>query len=519
MALDPGKFASLVEQTLLHGLDRKPWPEEAVACVREWGITESQGDSEQLLASAAWYSTSGRVGFSPGRCCSLRNSGPPTHKEERALSTALVSLWQQVMAMEWPALVNRVAAELYHAGWVLPGELLPAFFSAQGGNVALSPELQAFTGIRGAWLAPQNPAWAHLVYEVWSPETWERASWLERRAYCQWLRTKHPEQAFEWVQQQWGEMPAAERAKFLAILDDFLEDREAEWLEGLLQDKRKEVRHAAARLLRRLPHSPLSQRCISRVANGLRVNKKKGLLGFGKASVSWVMPVPLPDDWVKDGVGLKGDGEAVQEADYLEVLLYATPFTDLQKITQCDDEDWIQLLEGDETLGVSILKGHLYQLAEQPEAPFGKVLFHNWLNRQARKVWSMVPWSVWLDQLPAPLYHEFLKVALKSAPVRMDEHHPLVWLLWQDHVQWEEPVSMAVLEIMGKWLEAEQDAYQNRDIWSTLLQNLGTCAAPEVVQYAQQYKGFTQVSRGNLRRNVDDALTALQLRKKVKELL
>lgn len=519
MLSDPGKFASWVEQTLLHGLDRKPWSQEAADYVREWNITGAEEDTAQLLASAAWFSTSGRVGFRPGRCWSLRNSGPPLPQEERALTKALSVLWQQVMDMEWPALAHRVAADLYAKGWVLPGDLLPAFFNAQGRDQALPAALQAFAGTRGPWLAAQNPEWAHLVYEVWSPETWGSASWKERRAYCQWLRAKHPEQVFDLVAQCWQEMPAGERPKFLNILDDFLDAREAEWLEGLLGDKKKEVRQAVVKLLRRLPNAALSQRCVQRVAAGLRVNKKKGLLGLGKSSISWEMPTPLPEDWVEDGVSLKGDGTTAQDTECLEVLLYAVPFSELRKITECSDDAWIQLFEADEMLGVYLLKGHLYQLAEMPEEPFGKVLFDNWLKRPAKKIWTMVPWSVWLDQLSSTTFHELIRLALKQAPARVDEHHPLVWLLWQDHVQWEEPVTRAVVELMGTWLEQEQDAYQNRDIWSTLLQNLGTCGAPEVVTYSRQNRGFAQVSRGQLRRNVDDALTALQLRKNVKELL
>jgi hypothetical protein len=160
---------------------------------------------------------------------------------------------------EWLRLLQR------HGGH-LPVHILPKLLGTATGKPALRAQLLPVLGARGRWLAQVQPEWA------WAADTaqdgtalWETGTLDQRVAVLQAWRRRDPAGARTALAATWTSEPPEHRAALLAALDSGLGADDEAFLEAALDDRRKEVRGAAQRLLAILPGSALSQRMLARL--------------------------------------------------------------------------------------------------------------------------------------------------------------------------------------------------------------------------------------------------------------
>jgi hypothetical protein len=194
---------------------------------------------------------------------------------------------------------------LAEAGRVLPPILLPAALDAGRRSVAIRSALLPVLGRRGRWLAAQNPDWSYASANVAGvqaddPRVWAEGAHLERLAWFARLRRRDAAAARELLQAGLAELPAKERAEFVAALAADLEADDALILEPLLKDRSRDVRFTAARLLARLPDTAHAERLRDWAAPLL--TPKRGLLGKG-----WNLDAPECADpaWAAAGIDSK----------------------------------------------------------------------------------------------------------------------------------------------------------------------------------------------------------------------
>lgn len=194
-----------------------------------------------------------------------------------------------VLLQEWVDLANlhqqRIAEEL------IP-ELLGQQKSLQSFRRALTPVL----GQRGQWLAAQNPDW-HSFAHILDPRWWDEGTRKERLLFLSDLRASDPDQARELLQSTWAKEALPERLSFLPLLEDQLSMADEPFLEAVLEDRRKDVRQIAARLLSRLPESRFVQRMTSRAQACL--TWKTGLL---RSALEITLPETCDAAMQRDGI-------------------------------------------------------------------------------------------------------------------------------------------------------------------------------------------------------------------------
>lgn len=166
-------------------------------------------------------------------------------------------------------------------------------------------------GRRGHWLASRNPRWRKFTGSVEYAEPkplWETGTPPERIAVLGALRRTNPERARELVASTFKTEPADNRAAFVAEFAAGLSMADEPFLESALDDRSKEVRGAAAELLKSLPESRLALRMIERTAALL--SWKPGLLGLGSGRLEVQLPSSCDPSMIRDGVRPKPDSRS-----------------------------------------------------------------------------------------------------------------------------------------------------------------------------------------------------------------
>jgi hypothetical protein len=155
----------------------------------------------------------------------------------------------------------------------VPAYVLPELLEKGRRDRSIRVHLGVLAGRRGRWLAALAPGWDYLLEEP-TGETWELGGAADRLAHLRALRAADPARARRLLESTWeGETPD-DRAEFVEVLAGGLSMDDEPFLEEALDDRRREVRQAAANLLTRLPGSRMSQRMAARVSACVTVTRQ-----------------------------------------------------------------------------------------------------------------------------------------------------------------------------------------------------------------------------------------------------
>lgn len=209
---------------------------------------------------------------------------------------------QPALPREWLMLANR-------HGVHLPARFLPAMLALGTRQKSLRGLVAGVIGARGHWLARQNPEWTWVgAPETDSPTLWDTGNLDQRVNALHAMRADDRGAALAALQATWPSESPEARAALLACLATGIAHDDEAFLERALDDKRKEVRITAQRLLAGLPGSQLSQRMLARVGPLIRLDDAGQL----------VVELPAAPDKAmqRDGIGAgpltNGLGEKAQ---------------------------------------------------------------------------------------------------------------------------------------------------------------------------------------------------------------
>ena len=297
-------WAGLLRAALL-GTGRQPPPDAAAdgsALARALAAAAGASPEDTLLARAALLAAYRRAARVPAR--DERPALPPAEEETaplcppaaaRHLATMLGGTFAQALP-EWLEAAAR-------AGFVVPPELLPGLLQAASGDPGLRPHLASLLGARGRWLAAQRPEWAFAAAggegesdEAAEAEGWETLGLQARAALLARVRGRGPARGRALLESTWAKEAPRERAELLAALETGLSMDDEPFLESALDDRRKDVRAAAAQLLARLAGSRLVGRMTERARRWLVVAPgKAGLVARVTGKAAPTIEVRLPD--------------------------------------------------------------------------------------------------------------------------------------------------------------------------------------------------------------------------------
>ena len=313
-------WPELVASALL-GAERREPP--ALADPELARLVADRPATERLLTSAGTLAVVRRA----ARLAAASPPQPePAPAETQAVCGAAAAGRLALLLDDWRSLLPEWLAALGRSGRLPPPERLPDLLEAATASSAdVRERVEAVLGERGRWLAAQEPRWSWA--SPLPPEDDERERlwrtgerWRRRRLFAL-MRREGPPRARELLTATWADEEPDDRTWFLGALADGLSAEDEPLLEAALDDRRQEVRRAAAGQLARLPQSAFANRMRQRTLPLVE-------LGGGiRKRLQVSLPESCDDAMVRDGIVRKPPSGTGERAWWLEQLVAATPLS------------------------------------------------------------------------------------------------------------------------------------------------------------------------------------------------
>jgi hypothetical protein len=285
---------------------------------------QAASTEENLWLSLAAHALWQRAGGQPDGAATAAAASPAGDEDalrpcpaqaEQALARLLLDTYPQVRP-EWLRLANAHRCRL-------PARLLPGVLDLGTAQRPLRALIEGVLGARGHWLAQQNPDWHWVGADTSDVQAlWEEGNIEQRANALRDLRASDAASAMLALQATWASETPDHRATLLGCLAVGLGPADEAFLESALDDKRKEVRSVAQRLLASLPGSQLAQRMRARAVPLLRVERN------GNATHLLAEVPPERDKGMqRDGVGASLYPAMGEKSGWLVDILAAVPPT------------------------------------------------------------------------------------------------------------------------------------------------------------------------------------------------
>jgi hypothetical protein len=321
-----------VVRAALLGTERQAAPVDAAtdepALDAAVAALSDQPAEARLLGTAALLDAWRRAGQR-----GVRMAAPPPEPapegDERPCSPVAARVLRQLLAGSPPPLLAEWMGLAERAGAAIPHELLPAVLDFGVRHAAVRADVARALGARGRWLAAQNPAWAYAggVPDE-TAEGWETGTAEERVRILRHLRARDPAAGLALLRTTWATDAPRDRAAFVEALAVGLGMDDEPFLESALDDKRKEVRTAAAALLGTLPGSRLVARMTERLAPLLRVHVPEGMIARLRGQgprLDVELPAECDKEMRRDGIEPKPPYGTGERGWWLQQMIAAVP--------------------------------------------------------------------------------------------------------------------------------------------------------------------------------------------------
>ena len=446
-----------------------------------------QTPGSRLLASAALLTTWEQAGIRPLSVSTPRPEPAPPDARPQCPPAAAQHLARILQGDMGPVLHEYLEA-LSASGRSLPHRWLPELLDLACQKHDVQALVLPLLDERGRWLAAQRQEWQRLPTPV-GPEavtaTWATGSRQIRLALLHDLRAIDPSQAVGVLAITWSEEAAQDRAAFIDILAGGLSLADEPFLESALDDRSKQVREAAARLLARLPDSGLVGRMRSRLQPLLSPGRRRPA-----QSLELSLPEACDEGMVHDGVEpkpLSGMGERVWWL--MQMLAVVPPATWSHAWKRSPAE--LVILAGKTEHESVLLEGWTWAALRHSDGEWMSALLHRW----ADSAWSIVPArtvSVFAEKLsnllqvvPLDGLNSWLADRVNAGRGALGENDRLLYLLSSHQRPWSKPLARAVLGGL-RALAGSQDSKPLTWRWQSALPNLARYVPPDLAAEAEK---------------------------------
>lgn len=494
----------------LIGTNRTPISPNLSKALDQLGVDTKQEATAAVLEGAALYSLMQKAG-------GLQRTWPhPLTKlapKEHAATCSTTSTHHLSLILNGTfenALPEFVEKMVDHRKRI-PPELLPDLLERCLTEPILWKSIREVMGLRGSWLLEQNAKWKDLNFRADTTQ-WEFSRRDDRVLMLKQLRATHPNQALELITATWEEDDLSSRVQFMKSLAHHLSEKDEAFLEEKLDNSRKEIRKIAAELLGKLPHSDLNKRMFERLKSLLFV--KKGRLKKKRLEVT--LPEQSDDGMLRDGIDpsaqwYKGGVKASRLGQMMSSIppqQWNTHFgtTTSDTLTLIIRSEWSELM----------LQAIAEASAIHKDEEWIEVILNFWLDNYHNQQWNYFNPEKLLDDLSPPTFNKIVLQNIQQTNSLLDEESPLTIILRKVNHPWEDPLAIAVIRNMQKWISGETAHYWSGWHLRSILKQGAYLCNPNLLETLS--KGWTQAGH-TWEKEIDAFLSTIKFRKEMHEAL
>ena len=259
-------------------------------------------------------------------------SGFPASKSDETprCGSNAASYLKRMLQGQFPHLLPEFFSALAESGQRLPEEVLPDALDAGRKDIKLRNLVAGVIGKRGEWLASLNEEWDYVAAKA-DVKDWETASRPSRVSMLRELRKNNPPDAIGLLTSTWKQDGPEDRLAFVEELQIGLHSGDEDFLESVLDDRRKEVRKKAAELLVRLPESRLARRMTERARSLVAASSASGsklLRALTRQSkIQVTLPEVCDESMRRDGIEPTPPQGMGEKAWWLRQMVASVPIT------------------------------------------------------------------------------------------------------------------------------------------------------------------------------------------------
>jgi Family of unknown function (DUF5691) len=408
-------------------------------------IKDKEGSLLSAAGAIALYQKAGKLTL-PDEQQPLSESCEP--EELSVCSFRAGQYLAQIISGERANLLPEWLAVATTAKKLAPPRYLPELLTLGQKQRNLRTAILPVLGKRGLWLAAQNPDWNYFFSNN-TVEIGQKNNFESRRLLLARQREKDPIEALEQLKATWKKESADEKAGLLQVLETGLSINDEPFLEAVLDDKRKQVRNIAAKLLVKLPESRLVQRTIARV---------RPLIQLSGNSLQITLPQKCSPDMTRDGIDESVYNAALGEkAGWLLQMVSDVPpslwcdtwgKTPKEILQAVNGNEWEKLLL--EGWAIASTRSQDRAWAEALLAVIGKFR-HGYLVKIEQQIEGL------LRILPSDrALAAILQTLLQYQNKLLNLQHPALAMLTVNPYPWTEKISKIVLLNIRQVLEVNQ---------------------------------------------------------------
>jgi hypothetical protein len=303
-------------------------------------------------------------------------------------------------------------------------------------------------GKRGIWLAAQNPAWNYVTGTNLAEEIWQTGSSEERLNVLKQIRREDAAKALELLSQSWQQESPSDRARFIDVLQINLSMNDEPFLENALDDKRKEVRRAAADLLAKMPESQLCKRMLERALPLLEY--KSGL----RSRFEVTLPEECDKAMTRDGIDSSSPysqaGDKLgQKSFLLSQILGTIPIQVWRQKWKITTKDILKLTSKNEWQQVLSLAW--FNAAQRfPDEEMAEALLENSLTNK-KQLFNSLPL---MHVLTPERREEIMLTVIEAYGTQQDARSSIMNLINGADHQWSQNLTRKAVNCVYKYIKA-----------------------------------------------------------------
>lgn len=425
----------------LLGTENGTFSEQTLQALQAQGINVSKEAPLVLAEGAALFSQLRKAGF---RLDDFSGELPPSAEGSGEKICSIRSAHHLYLILNGPysAILPEFFEFLIKNKKCLPPEHLPILLKRPDKSKWVD-FLEESLSAGGRWLLTQHPEWWGLIEKP--SADWHTGSREERLRLLAHLRRHDPPAGLEQVKSTWSEEQPADKKAFLLLLQQVgLSMADEPFLEGCLDDTRKEVRQTAAQVLLHLPESRLTGRMFQRSAECLQWNGNKLRLNIPES----------PDASAeRDGVlkiDLQWKGGA--KAGYMGQIISAVPPVNWETFFTKTPADVVLLFAGTDWPDTLLLACAIAAVRNRDEAWLDALLSY-WFLTERQQLWETdTVTHPLLKATPADTANRLAIQYLERRHSLSGENSPLFQLLKTNEHRWNDRLTILIVKLLQEWL-------------------------------------------------------------------